>query len=76
MIFISLKSYKNFCVFGFYNAKTNKETFFEISEYYNDLKPILVFLKENQKDYLVGYNMENFNNFVLNFIFNNFEFWN
>ena len=73
MIFISLKSYKNFCVFGFYNAKTNKETFFEISEYYNDLKPILVFLKENQKDYLVGYNMENFNNFVLNFIFNNFE---
>ena len=73
MIFISLKSYKNFCVFGFYNAKTNKETFFEISEYYNDLKPILVFLKENQKDYLVGYNMENFNNFILNFIFNNFE---
>ena len=73
MIFISLKSYKNFCVFGFYNAKTNKETFFEISEYYNDLKPILVFLKENQQDYLVGYNMENFNNFILNFIFNNFE---
>ena len=73
MIFISLKSYKNFCVFGFYNTKTNKETFFEISEYYNDLKPILVFLKENQRDYLVGYNMENFNNFILNFIFNNFE---
>lgn len=73
MIFISLKSYKNFCLFGFYNNKTDKEIFFEISESYNDLKPLLVFLKENQNEYIVGYNMENFNNFILNYILNNFN---
>lgn len=73
MIFFSLKSYKNLCLFGFYNDETEEKTFFEISEYYNDLKPLLVFLKNNQKEFLVGYNMENFNNYMLNFILTNFN---
>lgn len=73
MILFSLKSYRNFCLFVFYNMKTKEISFFEISDYYNDLKGLLIYLKNNQNNFIVGYNMENYYNYILNFILGNFK---
>lgn len=73
MILFSLKSYRNFCLFIFYNIKTKETSFFEISDYYNDLKGLLIYLKNNQNNFIVGYNMENYYNYILNFVLGNFK---
>lgn len=73
MILFSLKSYRSACFFIFYNKENNQEDIFEISNNYNDIKSLLIFLKSNNNKYIVGYNMEKFNNYILNYILYNYK---
>lgn len=72
MLLFSLKSYKNLCIFYIYNIEIKELVTFEISEKYNELESLLKYLKANNKKYIIGYNMEKYNNYILNFILENY----
>lgn len=72
MILFTLKSYSNCCLFLFYDMDNNTEYFFELSEYYNDYKAINTFIKEHNNTFIIGYNMEKYYNYILNYLFINY----
>lgn len=73
MILFSFKSYQNICLFIFYDIETKESNIFEISNNYNELKSILIYLKKNNNKYIVGYNMEKYYNYILNYILINYN---
>jgi len=60
-----IETFPNYFLVVFKNYKTKEFTRFEISEWQNDLDPLLAFIK---KDYYVGFNSLHFDGPVLNYI--------
>ena len=73
MILVNVKCYTNYLLFSFLNTKDGEIKMFEFSDYYNDIMALLAFMKNNNHDYFVGFNMEKFNNIILNYILMNYQ---
>lgn len=73
MILVNIKCYNNYLLFLFLNTKNGEINAFEFSDHYNDIMALLAFMKNNNQSYFVGFNMEKFNNIILNHILMNYQ---
>ena len=56
----------------FHDIKLKEKTLFQFSEQYNDFKFLIQFIKAKRDlDYIVGYNMEKYGNYILNYLLSN-----
>ena len=72
MIIFDLKIYGNVSMLYFHDIKLKEKTLFQFSEQYNDFKFLIQFIKAKRDlDYIVGYNMEKYGNYILNYLLSN-----
>ena len=72
MIVFDLKIYGNVSMLYFHDIKLKEKTLFQFSEQYNDFKFLIQFIKAKRDlDYIVGYNMEKYGNYILNYLLSN-----
>ena len=72
MIIFDLKIYGNVSMLYFHDIKLKEKTLFQFSEKYNDFKFLIQFIKAKRDlDYIVGYNMEKYGNYILNYLLSN-----
>ena len=72
MIIFDLKIYGNVSMLYFHDLKLKEKTLFQFSEQYNDFKFLIQFIKAKRDlDYIVGYNMEKYGNYILNYLLSN-----
>ena len=72
MIIFDLKIYGNVSMLYFHDIKLKEKTLFQFSEQYNDFKFLIQFIKTKRDlDYIVGYNMEKYGNYILNYLLSN-----
>lgn len=73
MLLCYLKSYTNCCIISFKRVETGETFVFELSKRYNDFQIFLKFMRSNNNELFIGYNMENFYNIIFNFIFSRYN---
>ena len=72
MIIFDLKIYGNVSILYFHDLKLKEKSIFQFTQTYNDFKFFVQFIKaKREQDYIVGYNMEKYGNYILNYLLSN-----